>query len=131
MCRYQRWHCMIVVSSILSVVAGSFCPLARGAPSKTLIRDAALILTMDPTVGIGELGMIENADILLDGDKIAEVGKNLQGHGAQVVDATGKIVMPGFVDTHNHLWQSLIRGCGADKDLIGWLDTCAFPLANP
>ena len=78
---------------------------------------------MDPTVGAGELGLIENADILLDGDKIAEVGKNLQVNNAQVVDATGKIVMPGFVDVHNHLWQSLIRGCGTDKDLIGWLDT--------
>ena len=39
--------------------------------------------------------------------------------------------MPGFVDVHNHLWQSLIRGCQADQDLIGWLETCVFPLANP
>jgi cytosine/adenosine deaminase-related metal-dependent hydrolase len=72
---------------------------------------------MDPTVGTGELGVIENADILLDGDTIAEVGKNLQGNDAQVVDATGKIVMPCFVDMHNHLWQSFIRGCGTDKEV--------------
>jgi 5-methylthioadenosine/S-adenosylhomocysteine deaminase len=86
---------------------------------------------MDPTVGAGELGLIENADILLDGDKIAVVGKNLQENDAYVVNAAGKIVMPGFVDVHNHLWQSLIRGCGADKNLIGWLDTCVFPLFSP
>ncbi|SDW31633.1 amidohydrolase family protein [Nitrosomonas communis] len=129
--KYKRWHSVILVSFTLSVIAGSFCALALAAPSKTLIRGAALIFTMDSTIGTGELGIIENADILLDRDKIAQVGKNLQESGAQVVDATGKIVMPGFVDVHNHLWQSLIRGCGTDKNLIGWLDACVFPLFNP
>jgi 5-methylthioadenosine/S-adenosylhomocysteine deaminase len=113
------------------LIAICFSPPALGAPSKTLLRNAALILTMDPTVGTGDLGVIQGADILLDRDKIASVGKNLPGRGAQVVNATGKIVMPGFVDVHNHLWQSLIRGCGADKDLIGWLDICVFPLRDP
>lgn len=130
MLRYKRWHSVILISFVLSVIAGPFSALALGASSKTLIRGAALILTMDPTVGTGELGVIENADILLDGDKIAKVGKNLQESGTQVVDATGKIVMPGFVDVHNHLWQSLIRGCGTDKNLIDWLDACVFPLFN-
>jgi 5-methylthioadenosine/S-adenosylhomocysteine deaminase len=115
----------------LILIAICFSPPALGAPSKTLLRNAALILTMDPRVGTGDLGIIQGADILLDGDKIASVGKNLSGRGTQIVDATGKIVMPGFVDVHNHLWQSLIRGCGANKDLIGWLDTCVFPLHDP
>jgi 5-methylthioadenosine/S-adenosylhomocysteine deaminase len=110
---------------------GFLLSIGTGGPSKMLIHDAALILIMDPTVGTGELGVIENADILLDGDMIAEVGKNLQGHGALVVDATGKIVTPGFVDVHNPLWQSLIRGCGTEKELIGCLDMCVFPLFNP
>jgi 5-methylthioadenosine/S-adenosylhomocysteine deaminase len=100
-------------------------------PLHTLIRNAALILTMDSTIGAGELGVIEAADVLLVGDKIAAVGKHLREDGGRIVDATGKIVMPGFVDVHNHLWQSLIRGCQADQDLIGWLETCVFPLANP
>lgn len=58
---------------------------------------------MDSTVGTGELGIVEDADIVLDGDKIAAVGKNLHGNGAQITDAKGKIVMPGFVDVHDHL----------------------------
>ncbi len=115
----------------LFLLIGLFCRPALAGSSKTLIRNAALILTMDPAVGSGELGIIESGDILLDGDRIAQVGKNLRGSGAQVVDATGKIVMPGFVDVHNHLWQSLIRGCGTNQDLIGWLNTCVFPLSNP
>jgi 5-methylthioadenosine/S-adenosylhomocysteine deaminase len=85
---------------------------------------------MDPNLGQGPLGLIEDADILLDGDIIAAVGNDLPGQGAQVVDATGKVVMPGFVDTHNHLWQSLIRGCGTDKDVNGWLEACVFPLSG-
>ncbi len=98
---------------------------------RTLIRNATLILTMDPSIGAGELGVIDEADVLLVGDKIAAVGRHLREDARQIVDATGKIVMPGFVDVHNHLWQSLIRGCQADQDLNGWLETCVFPLANP
>jgi 5-methylthioadenosine/S-adenosylhomocysteine deaminase len=95
-----------------------------------MIRNAGLILTMDPNLGVGELGVIEAADLLLCGDKIAAVGQHLPADGGQTIDASGKIVLPGFVDTHNHLWQSLIRGCRADQDLIGWLDACVFPLAD-
>ena len=105
--------------------------LSQPNQPRTLIRNATLILTMDPSIGAGELGVIAEADVLLVGDKIAAVGKHLREDGSQIVDATGKIVMPGFVDVHNHLWQSLIRGCQADQDLIGWLETCVFPLANP
>ena len=105
--RYKHWQCGVMLFFIL--IAICFSPPVLGAPSKTLLRNAALILTMDPRVGTGDLGVIQGADILLDGDKIASVGKNLPGRGAQIVDAAGKIVMPGFVDVHTHLWQSLIR----------------------
>jgi 5-methylthioadenosine/S-adenosylhomocysteine deaminase len=61
-------------------------------------------------------------------DRIVAVGKRLKASDASVLDATGKIVLPGFVDVHNHLWQSIIRGCGTDQDLLGWLDQCVFPM---
>jgi 5-methylthioadenosine/S-adenosylhomocysteine deaminase len=87
---------------------------------------------MDPDLGEGVVGLLKESDILLEGGKIAALGQNLRGYGAQVVDATGKIVMPGFVDAHNHLWQSLIRGCGLEHDVGGWLNACSTPLrANP
>ncbi|MEM9623891.1 MAG: amidohydrolase family protein, partial [Pseudomonadota bacterium] len=38
-----------------------------------------------------------------------------------IIDATGKIVMPGFISGHNHLWQSAFRGLAADQELYGWL----------
>ena len=44
-----------------------------------------------------------NTDILIDGDKIVDIGKNLSSDGADVIDVSGKVIMPGFVDPHTHL----------------------------
>jgi len=52
------------------------------------------------------------------------------GSGARTVDATGKIVLPGFVDVHNHLWQSLLRGCGTSLAVGDWLQTYVFPVGR-
>jgi 5-methylthioadenosine/S-adenosylhomocysteine deaminase len=90
---------------------------------KTVIRNASMVLTMDP-----KLGTLENADVMIDGDRVTAIGAGLQAGNAKVVDGRGKIVMPGFVDLHTHLWQSLIRGCATDKELNGWLGGCVLPL---
>jgi predicted amidohydrolase YtcJ len=116
------WKCLILIASILSALPSSSWPSTVVADSRrTLIRNAALVLTMDAHIGQGDLGIIEKADVLLSGETIAAVGTQLSDGRADVIDATGKFVMPGFVDTHNHLWQSLIRGCGTAQDLNGWL----------
>lgn len=113
-----------------AVLLGFICLPSAAAPPQILIRDAALILTMDPSLGRGALGVIKDADIQIDGHVITAIGKDLPEINARVIDAAGKLVMPGFVDTHNHLWQSLIRGCGTGKDLSGWLAACVLSLAN-
>ena len=71
--------------------------------ARTLIRNATVI-TVDP-----KLGDLHRGDILIDGAKIAAVGRNLKADGAEVIDANGMIAIPGFVDTHRHTWQSLLR----------------------
>ena len=119
---------ILVIAIVLSALNSFGCPQALADARRTLIRHAALILTMDPTVGTGELGILEDADLLFEGDTIKQVGRNLNGVGAQVMDPTGKIVLPGFVDTHDHLWQSLIRGCATGEDLNAWLAACVIPL---
>jgi type III restriction enzyme len=68
---------------------------------KTLIRGGC-VLTM------GRSNFAE-ADVLIDGATIAEIGTGLRSRDAEVIDATDTIVMPGFVDTHRHLWESLFR----------------------
>ena len=54
----------------------------------------------------------QQADVLIDGEVIAEVGTRLRARDAEQIDATDTIVMPGFVDTHRHAWTSLLRNAG-------------------
>ena len=70
--------------------------------ARVLLRGGAVI-TMDTAVGD-----FETADVLIDGSRIAEVGPDLEA-SAEVVDASNMIVMPGFVDTHRHMWQGQLR----------------------
>ncbi len=72
--------------------------------TRTLIR-GGVVLTM------GRANLAQ-ADVLIDGATIAEVGTGLRARDAEVVDASEAIVMPGFVDAHRHLWATLFRNAG-------------------
>ncbi|MGP4095570.1 amidohydrolase family protein [Nonomuraea sp. KM90] len=81
-----------------------------------LIRNGLVIDTEPEPVVLG------HADVRIEGDVIAEVGPGLpEVPGAQVIDATGRIVLPGFVDTHRHTWQAAIRAAAPDVDFPGYL----------
>ncbi len=103
-------------------------PLTGTAP--VLVRNAALVITMDPTLGEGPLGIISNGDVLFRGETLVAAGRGLSAPGATVLDASGKIVLPGFVDGHTHLVQSIYRGGCADQDLLGWLTNCKRPVSD-
>lgn len=84
----------------------------------------ATVLTMDPAIGD-----LQCADVLIKDGKIEAVGPRLSAWGAAVVDAKGKIVMPGFVDTHRHMWQGLLRNIGPDDQLLDYLNGILFGFA--
>src|SRR5215467_1464308 len=77
---------------------------ASGESGQRVLLKGGVVLTMDP-----RLGDFEKADVLIEGSKIAAVGPNLPADGAASIDASGMIVMPGFVDTHRHIWQGQLR----------------------
>ena len=85
--------------------------------NRILIKNAS-ILSMDPAVGD-----FDDADILIENDKIVAVQPNLQVDGAEIVDGKGRIVMPGMVNAHIHTWEFQLRGIGSDW--VGFRDYVA------
>ncbi|MCW5873407.1 MAG: amidohydrolase family protein [Anaerolineales bacterium] len=76
--------------------------------TRKLIKSAT-VLSMD-----GRIGNQHNFDVLLEGDKILEVARGINEAGAEVIDGTGMIAMPGFIDAHHHMWMGVLRNLGAD-----------------
>ena len=67
------------------------------------------------------VGHPAGTDILVRDGTIAAIGPALPAEAAEIVDAAQTIVMPGFVDTHRHLWQTSIRGVAADWSLVDYI----------
>ena len=89
---------------------------------KTLLKNG-IVLTLDKKVG-----NFHQADVLIEGTKIAALSPNLNAEGAQVIDASDMIVMPGFVDTHRHVWEGILRNIGTDVPLEGDASYLSFIL---
>ncbi|MGI9005322.1 MAG: amidohydrolase family protein [Streptosporangiaceae bacterium] len=82
-------------------------------PGRPLVFRHATVLTMDDAHRVEH-----DADVLITGDRIGAVGRDLPvPDGTAEIDATGGIVMPGMIDTHRHMWQTAMRGYGADWTL--------------
>ena len=82
-------------------------------PGRPVVFRNATVLTMDDAHR-----MLRGADVLITGEQIAAVGEGLEvPEGTAEIDATGGIVLPGMIDTHRHMWQTAMRGYGADWTL--------------
>jgi cytosine/adenosine deaminase-related metal-dependent hydrolase len=88
-------------------------PIGSGQPGRRYIIRGGSVMSIDPQVGD-----FAQADVLVEGKKILAVGPNLQAGGAGEIDATGRIVMPGFIDTHHHQFETALRSFLADGVLI-------------
>jgi len=81
---------------------------------RRILLRGGVVLSLDPKVGD-----FERADVLIDGKTIAQIGPDISAADAEVVDCAGTIVMPGFITTHNHQYESLQRSIIADGLLAG------------
>ncbi|WP_328390446.1 amidohydrolase family protein [Streptomyces sp. NBC_00400] len=83
------------------------------------------VLTMDPA-----LGELPSADILVEDGLITAVEPRIDASGVdERIDAQGCLVLPGFIDTHRHMWQAALRGSGADQTLDQYFATVLHTLA--
>jgi 5-methylthioadenosine/S-adenosylhomocysteine deaminase len=101
--------------------------------SPSLIVRNATILTMNDAFDVIE------GDVVIRGGRIAAVGPGTEasalvaeghaaGSGSKVIDARGSYLLPGFIQTHIHLCQTLFRGYADDLALLEWLKTRVWPM---
>ncbi|MCO5160723.1 MAG: amidohydrolase family protein [Mesorhizobium sp.] len=88
-------------------------PAGTGTAGRRVLIKGGHVLSLDPSVGD-----FEQADVLINGKLIEAVGPNLDAGGAGVIDAAGMIVMPGFIDTHHHQFETALRSFLADGILV-------------
>ena len=82
---------------------------------RTILK-RAVIVSMDERIGD-----LASADILVEGDRITAVGPELAADGAEPVDMSGRILIPGFVNAHMHTWQTGLRALAANWTLPEYL----------
>jgi len=87
--------------------------IGDGRKRRILLR-GGVVLTLDQ-----RLGDFEKADVLIDGKLIANIAPNIPAGNAEVIDCSGTIVMPGFITTHHHQYETLQRSVIADGLLQG------------
>ena len=72
--------------------------------NRRLLISGGIIVSVDPTVG-----NLPHGDVLIEGSRIVAVGEHIEAGDAQVIDASGMIVLPGLIDTHRHAWEGQLR----------------------
>jgi 5-methylthioadenosine/S-adenosylhomocysteine deaminase len=88
----------------------------------SLLIKGATVITLDPRNSIFE------GDVLIERRRIAKVASSIPTSGAETIDGRGRFLLPGFVQSHVHLCQTLFRGAADDLALIDWLKKRIWPM---
>jgi 5-methylthioadenosine/S-adenosylhomocysteine deaminase len=93
--------------------AASAMPEGVGAQGRRTLIKGGTVLSMDERVGNHAVG-----DVLIEGSKITEIAASIHAPDAAVIEASGHVVMPGFIDTHHHQFETALRSFLAEGILI-------------
>jgi cytosine/adenosine deaminase-related metal-dependent hydrolase len=106
---------------------GAAAAVENAVQNGRILLKGGCVLSLDP-----KIGDFDTADVLIEGSRIAAVGPNLTA-AATVIDASNTIVMPGFVDTHRHMWQGALRNSLPDGVLNDYMQDIlgVRPLMRP
>jgi len=88
----------------------------------------AILIKGGTVVAVDEGDSIVRGDLLIRDGRIAEIGGRIDADADETIDADGCAVLPGFVQTHLHLCQTLFRGAADDLSLIDWLKKRIWPM---
>jgi 5-methylthioadenosine/S-adenosylhomocysteine deaminase len=108
------------LSGLQSATPADLQNLVGDGRKRRILLRGGVVLSLDPNVGD-----LEKGDVLIDGKTIAQVAPNISASDAEVVDCSGTIVMPGFITTHHHQYETLQRSIIPDGLLAG-----AWPLES-
>ncbi|MDX6614805.1 MAG: 5-methylthioadenosine/S-adenosylhomocysteine deaminase, partial [Blastocatellia bacterium] len=116
-----------IVTTLLALTLSSFTVMAQKRKTVVdIIVRGGTIVTMD-----GDRRLIENGSMAIKGGRITAIGSrsDIEGrYGArEIIDATGKVVIPGLINGHTHVPMTLFRGLADDLDLQEWLTKYIFP----
>ncbi|MBB3228093.1 cytosine/adenosine deaminase-related metal-dependent hydrolase [Luteibacter sp. Sphag1AF] len=101
-------------------------PLDAVPATRQLLIKGGTVLTLDHAIG-----NLERGDVLIEGDRILAIAAELHVDGAQVLDASDMIVMPGFVDSHRHAWEGQLRRIDPNSPtLMDYLNSTHFSFAT-
>src|SRR3954462_4227016 len=105
------------VAAVPALASGVIGTAAEAAPraqaGRPILLRGGCVLSLDRAVGD-----FEQADVLVEGNKISAIRPNIDAPNAETIDASNTIVMPGFVDTHRHMWQGYLRNVLPDGSLL-------------
>ncbi len=99
--------------AVTTQITAAPLPELSGQKGTRLLIKGGVVMSVDSSVGNFAKG-----DVLVEGSKIVDVAANIDASDAHVIDASGKIVMPGFIDTHHHQFETGLRSSLADAIVV-------------
>ena len=90
-----------------------------------IIRGGTVVTARPDGLVVVDAGIAIQGDTIVAIDARADIDRRYQA--ARTINGEGTLIFPGLVDTHTHLYQTLLKGLGDDLPLMEWLDACTLP----